>query len=499
MSSSSESSLSQSPPASPEASYHGPPSLERLVLHFVAAKRSLAATGHVYRANEFVTNSRALIEKIAAFNAKNAFGRNGLDDQVNTLDSIRDALVDDRDRVADEFEGTLATLDKAHSRLEKTLKTLRKTVVQTQRSQEQRHGQSESDGETSETTERTASEQKTLFHFIDEENHEALQSALRGLIDEYHIAKGDLDGNLQIFDNLLRSITNKLSDRLDESDSPDRPTIYDEPPPSIEELFHRMEEHATEMASNLQNLVQHYDLCITALKHTEGGGEAAKQAIQSAELTKGTPGSEESLYGKTVPEPISEEELTQMLDVIDKDSEEVEDVVTEISERGSDMESDYQQLSKCAKKTRQRNKTLRHVLTLMHDIRAAIPGHLEASAKFREIWQDISTSMQSKTKELVELSGFYEDFVSGYGRLLQEVERRRASEAQMKKIADRARREIEKIYEADQMARQEFVEEYGHVVPTDLGALHGLADRAPRWEIRAVEEGNESQGRLNDG
>lgn len=449
----------------------------------------------MYQANELVNSSRSLIEEIAVLNAKNAYGRRGLDDQVDTLEAIRDALIDDRDRVSDEFDATVANADKAHIRLEKTLKTLRKTIV---KAREDCH-QDESDVESSQATQDAESEQKTLYHFIDEDNHETLVSSLRGLMDEYGIARKELDGNLQGFDNLLRNITNKLSDRIEDSDSPDRPTIYDEPPPSIEELFRRMEEHATEMASNLQNLVQHYDLCISALKHTEGGGEAAKQAVQSEELAKGTPGTEESLYKKTIPEPISEEELTQMRGVIEKDSEEVEDVVTEIGERGSEMESDHSQLLKYVKKARQRNRTLRQVLDLMHEIRAAIPGHLEASAKFRESWQEINSSILSKTKELAELSIFYEEFVSGYSRLLREVERRKASEAQMKKIADKARKEIERIYEADQMARQDFIEDYGHVVPTDLSVLHGLQERAPRWEFKAMNHDEETQAMLNDG
>jgi autophagy-related protein 17 len=91
------------PPQSPEASYQGPPSLERLVIHFVSAKRSLTSTAHVYRANELVTTSRALIEELAALNAKNSYGRRGLEEQVDTLAAIRDAIVDDGDHVANDL------------------------------------------------------------------------------------------------------------------------------------------------------------------------------------------------------------------------------------------------------------------------------------------------------------------------------------------------------------------------------------------------------------
>lgn len=45
----------------------------RLVLHLLAAKRSLASTRHVYRANEIVSEARSCLEAIAVSSARNAF------------------------------------------------------------------------------------------------------------------------------------------------------------------------------------------------------------------------------------------------------------------------------------------------------------------------------------------------------------------------------------------------------------------------------------------
>ena len=488
--STSDSSLSSSPPPpdSPEASYEGPPNLERLVIHFVSAKRSLNSTGYVFRANELVTSSRSLIEEIAVLNAKNAFAKRGLDEQVDTLDAIRDAIASDSDQVSDQFTATVANLDKAHLGLEKTLKTLRKTVVQARQTNQEA---SQETGSDSAITDSQQDEEKTLFDFIDEENHNDLLSSLRGLIDSYHAARLELDTNIETFDDSLKSISEQLTISPEASAGPNKPTIYDEPPATIEQLFRGMEDHATEMASSLQNLVQHYDLCVTALKHTEGGGEAAKQAIDMAELAKGTLGGEESLYGKTAAEPISDEERFEMLRIIDKDSFEVEDVMAEIRDRASEMESHYQELSRHVSNGRLRNKTLRHVLKLMHEIRAAIPGHLSAASHFREIWTGINGEILTKTQELADLSIFYEQFLSGYGKLLKEVERRKASEAQMRKVAERARRDLEKLYDADRVAREEFMEEVGEVLPSDLGDWYGLGVEAPRWEVHAAGLGAE--------
>lgn len=111
-----------------------------------------------------------------------------------------------------------------------------------------------------------------------------------------------------------------------------------------------------------------------------------------------------------------------------------------------------------------------------------------------------------KTKELAELSIFYEQFLSGYGKLLREVERRKVSDLAMRKIADKARKELDRLSETDRLAREEFMEDVGVYLPRDLGVWHGLDDDGMRWEVRPVydehvgeEDAGASQPRLMDG
>lgn len=40
-------------------------------------------------------------------------------------------------------------------------------------------------------------------------------------------------------------------------------------------ILHEMEDYARNMAANLESLVSHFDLCAKAIRHTEGGGDAA--------------------------------------------------------------------------------------------------------------------------------------------------------------------------------------------------------------------------------
>jgi len=67
-------------------------SLDILVTFFVAAKKSLAATSHVYLANELVEDGRALIEETAVLGARNIYVRNGLQQQLHVLQNIYGAL-----------------------------------------------------------------------------------------------------------------------------------------------------------------------------------------------------------------------------------------------------------------------------------------------------------------------------------------------------------------------------------------------------------------------
>lgn len=503
----SSSAASPSPPTSPQAAstYHGEPDLERLVSHFVAAKKSLSATQHVYRATELAATSRSLIEEIAVLNAKNSYARRGVDEQLETLRSIRAAVVDAGEGAGDEFQQTIAKLDVANDRLQATLASLRKIIInrslqKPSKIKEQASGyQSQflrKEDSNDDEDDDDEGQEKTLYDFVDEANHEDLLASLRTLIDSFNDARGDLDDNVTRFDESITSINEAVQGDAYGSNPPSKPTPYDEPPLPIPTLFHDMESHAAEMATLLQSLVSHYDLCVSALKHTEGGGEAAREAVQAAEFAKNAPGAEESLYGATVPEPMDEGERAEMLRVLENDAVEVEDVVGELRERGGEMEGLYEQLSQKAESARKATRGLRRAVEVMHAVKEALPVYLDAVAGFKESWANIQAAIQGKTQELVGLCGFYEQFWSGYKKLLREVDRRAAVEAQMAKIADKARRDLEKLYEADREAREEFVDEVGGFLPGDIWP--GLADRGSRWEVREIpadDEGEYDSGR----
>ncbi|GAB7347327.1 hypothetical protein MBLNU459_g4271t1 [Dothideomycetes sp. NU459] len=487
--------------ASPQPSIRESTTLERLVSQFVAAKRSLSATAHVYRANEIVSTGRSLVEETAVLGAKNAFLRRGVGDEANALVAVRNGL-DSVGTGADvDFKSIVQSLDRANYRLEATLAHLRSTIVDARlESRQPDFGRPEAGGDDAD---------KTLYDFIDESTHLALLDHLRDHIDSYNAAQRVLQASQTAFDDQLASLDNALHDADQLPAAPKRPSPKTEDAHPLHEedgdqsdsipfLFHALTQHAAETASLLQSLVSHYDLCTTALKHTEGGGEAARNAADPAS-PQDTHGVEESLYKEKHREPMSDDERHEMLMVLENDAQEVDDVVLEIRERLSEMETQLLHLDSLTSASRRRHSLLSRVLNLLRKIGTELPSYIAAAKSFTTAWASLKEEMVQRTNDLVQLTDFYDSFVSSYASLLQEVSRRDAVETRMKRIAEKARREIENLYNEDLAVRDEFIKDLGEYLPRDIWP--GLIETPNRWEVRPVpgqrvplpEEGQEER------
>ena len=64
-------------------------SLETLVSHLLASKRSLSSISTVWRANEIVTSARAALEESVVLSARTGFLRSGISEQVKILRKVR--------------------------------------------------------------------------------------------------------------------------------------------------------------------------------------------------------------------------------------------------------------------------------------------------------------------------------------------------------------------------------------------------------------------------
>ncbi|KAF2858011.1 hypothetical protein K470DRAFT_237292 [Piedraia hortae CBS 480.64] len=426
------------------------PTLERLILHFIAAKRSLSCISQVQRAGELVNKSSCLVEEIAILKARNSFARKCIDKQLSVLDAISDGIEQSGEATKGEFNATVKSLDESHRKLERALNRLKETIVD------------------SSLQEKDASS-KTLFDFIDEQGHEAVVGSLHGSVDDFSKAYETWQKEVKRFESDIAHVRDVIF-------LENRP-IYDDPR-NLGELYSSMEAHAVDMASLLQSLTTHYDLCVTALKHTEGGGEAAKQA--AAKLDSNAV--EESLYGKTVPEPIDHDEKMDMLRVLEEDAEQVNDVVEEIKDHLSDLESQFTLLSSQSSETKRINQSLHSALEQFRQIKDKLPFYLKASTTFSESWSRIHGDIQQQREELAELTDVYAKFSESYAHALAEAGRRKRAEANMRRYVSKVQKELDLLYREDAAAREEFMAQVKDTLPRDIWP--GAGEESVQWEVR---------------
>lgn len=255
------------------------------------------------------------------------------------------------------------------------------------------------------------------------------------------------------------------------------PTTTSNPSP-IPTLYHDMEGHAKEAAQAFQSLVQHYDLCVTALRHTEGGSAAATQATGDA------PSHSADEFAPP-PESISEEERVEMVAVIVKDAHEVEDVVAEIRDRGSEMDFLVTQIENHIGHLRNEASALSSILQMISQITGEVKSHVLTSRSFHVSWlEDTRPALVSGIEEWEHQREFYERFDLAYAELLVEVSSRRRRHEKAKRKAEEAQKELDRLHAEDERAREQFTLSQGDYLPLDIWPA--LRDPPRQYEVKAT-------------
>lgn len=464
------------------------PQLDTLISHLVAAKRSLSSINHVWRANEIVTSARSALEETVVLSARTGFLRRGLNNQLRLLYSVRTEVQEISLRGRSEFSSILKSLDAADARLRRTLDSLRETIV---------HASFRPEGE----------EPKSLHDFVDERGVEELHTALKSSIDRTNAAQAELDASNQAFDDELRSIKKALghyraatklaSSRSSASSSSSSSASNSSLPSlsSVPSMLRSLEIHAQEMANLLESLVRHFDLCVTAVKHTEGGGAAARSItgdIPDGVNVSGRGGSnEESLKANlNAPlEPVSDAEYKQMVNVLVKDAAEAEDVVMEIQDRIGDMETVFENIL-----------TQRDVLLSIYNATTDVfqhlsslasthlPGYISQGHKFTRVWQEEHDCIIGGLVDLSDLNSLYDGFLDAYDGLILEVSRRRQVRNRVEKVLRDTRQKLDQLYEEDVNSREAFRVEQGDYLPSDIWP--GVGREPMRVEFLRISGGN---------
>lgn len=444
------------------------PHLETLISHLVAAKRSLSSINHVWRANEIVTTARVALEDSVTISSRTGFLRRGLNNQLRLLYDVRTEVETISHRGRQDFADALKSLDAADLRLKNTLETLKSTIV---------HASFRPPNE----------ESKTLHDFVDERGVEELHTAMKQSIDRTNEARVELDTSNQQFDDELQSIkqalrhyrsatrlaSSRVSASSSSSSTSDSGVLALSGMPG---MLQALEAHAQEMAGLLEALVRHFDLCVTAVKHTEGGGAAARSITQDIPAQVQATGDAMPHIGEEINanlnaplDPMTDAEYLEMVNVLMKDALEAEDVVVEIQDRIAEMESIHERISGQRSALEAiSSATLeihQHLSTLAS---TRLPRYISQAHNFTSVWNEEHDRIKAGLAELSDLHSLYEGFLNAYDSLILEVHRRSQVRSRVEKVLRDTRHKLNHLYEEDVAAREAFRVEQGDFLPSDI-------------------------------
>ncbi|KAH7041210.1 kinase activator [Microdochium trichocladiopsis] len=447
--------------------------VETLVQYLLDAKRSLSSIGLVLRANELVHNARVAHEESVILAAQSSFLRRGISDQVRILLRIRKSMMRTYDTGKREFKLVIKSLDASNSRLEDTMAVLRKRIVD-------------------KAFRPPGEEPRDLLDFVDEAQVDAMRDALKENIAALQNTQTSFDGDLLRLETDLRSLSKALSPiplPTSPSASADQQSLL--------HLLESMVNNSHAMAELLASLTKHFDLCVTAVRTTDGGTDLARiKAAEASASQEGT--SDVSISGviadqeSHMPNPlenISHEDRAQMLEVLSQDASEVEDVLQELTERMQEMETEATQLNEETDRVKATYMATLDGFRVLEDIGSRLSSYVAAESEFRHRWVQEHNTIEDKMEEMEQLRVFYETYASSYDGLILEVERRKTLEDKVLSIWKKAKDSIDKIVAEDAHQRDYFRHEVAEYIPTDLWP--GMDEPMRAWRLVPVTRGNE--------
>lgn len=447
-----------------------PVPVETLISWLVAAKRSLSSIHHVHRATTLLTEARSMVESTTVLIAKTKYLKRSLHSQLRILRGVQYELEGSAHNVKQEIHNTVKELQTANQKLQDDIELLKQTRV------EEGFRLLRPPNETLGTLER---EQKnTLYDFVDDRPVEALRQ--RAAISQANIeaARSSMDSSIRSLEEDLQSINEVLADRTVTSSS----TKSDLRPPNVPRLLKLLERNAHEMAQSLESLVQHFDSCVNAIKHTEGGGAAVVKNITAEDLPEGV--DVETFEGPT--QSMTEEDRVDMLRVLKTDADQVEDVVAEIQERAAEMETQVSHIMMWRESSETAYRDVAIAFRLLEKVGDQLPAHMAEFTYFSSRWVEERAKIDSAMGGMEELCEWYENFLAAYDGMIVEAARRRVVRKRMEQLVQEVQNELDRMYEDDRNEREHFRSEKGGYLPSDI--WHGLHSLPAQFSVQRVND-----------
>ncbi|OAA46696.1 Autophagy-related protein 17 [Beauveria brongniartii RCEF 3172] len=446
--------------------------LETLVTHLLAAKRSLSSMNHVLRANEIATSARNAHEEAALLSAQASFLRGATLDQAAILVKVRRSLQATYDWSKRDFRVLVKSMDGVDGKLGRTMESLQSTQI-------------------SDLLRPQDEQRKNLLDFVDEEGVNRMRDAMKKSIEELQGIQQSFDGDLLRFDNDIRDLKKVIIEsQIQDSDDEDQASQ-----PFTMDILMEILENSTAMAQLLASLTNHFDMCVTAIRTTEGGADLARRRAAEVNQAQGSDGVSisgviaEQESNTSDLESVTDSDRAEMLQVVVQDASEVSDVVEEIQERLTVMEQDYKILQQRNAAAEKSYISILDAFTVLGSIGDRLNDYLAAEQDFKTRWDLEKETVFDRMAEMEEMRGFYDGYGSAYETLISEVKRRKAVEDGVQNIWRMAQANVDKLLAADKASRESFRQDVGEYLPTDLWP--GMHARPQRWKVTRIEEKDE--------
>ncbi|KAK0631115.1 autophagy-related protein 17 [Bombardia bombarda] len=446
--------------------------VELLVRHLLEAKRALSSITQVMQANHLTHNARQMHEESVILTAQTAFLRHNIAEQQRILRKVRRGMTHVYENGSKEFEDLIVTLDKANNKLESTLGMLRTTVVES-------------------IFRPPGEEAKYLLDFVDENSVGGMQNALKESIGELQAIQKSFDSDLLDFDTYLRKLAAAIKAAATSPPSPSGSSTITSPP--IPRLLASLTNHSHDMAEHLASLTKHFDLCVLAVRDTDGGVALARRRAAEEDPSDGNPVSISGVIAAQdlkqqqshMTLPTDPRERAEMLHVVLQDASQVNEVVSDIQRWLQEMEADFALLKEQTDSARRAYAATIMAFHVLEEVGCRLQSYVAAQAEFVQRWAGERELIEERLGEMEELGRFYEGYASAYDSLLLEVERRRSVEDRIGAIWRKAKESVEKLVEVDKKEREHFRQEIGEYLPTDLWV--GMNGPVRRWVVVPVE------------
>lgn len=381
-------------------------------LWFVEAKQALSIAGPICsHANELIVTSRTQIEKAAVLWAQTAFMAKAIQQQFNVLEQVRNMLRSLQRSSEDEYRSRLVNLEAMDKRLNQALETLENTSLDLAFSAQPRN----------------------LKSFVHEEGILQLRHSVAALSSQAKETEQKLSASISKLEGDILQLQRKVK--------PLKPRKRE----SLErahECTDSIALDARNMASMLESLTQHYDLCSTA-----------SQMARAAQA-----GDRES-----------EESLDAVVKVLEEDAGEIEEVIGDLYDRRDAIEESEHFVSSFLSETVEAWNEVSSVFEIFDNFSKT--ELTEYSQELNSFSQNHTLSIEEIEKlmgEIESLVKYYEIFLQSYYAMVLEVLRRKRAQESLSNMVKTMSETLSDAFKKEEEARQKFVKERGDYLPSDL-------------------------------